>query len=258
MNNPLKYIKQLGKILLLSLLYYILSSIHSLTMKFLTLLSAFSAVALAQYYNTTSPEEGVTTITKNTVVTEFTTYCPYPTTIVTNNKTITVSEATTLTITDCPCTIETTITTSGSIPPEEESSGAGAVTTETVSTNVVVTEFTTYCPAATTIVTNGETYTATGETTLTITNCPCTVPTSTVITHTNEEGNTEGGAGNTEGGEGAGSTEAGTPAVSTQEATSAAGASSATVVTQEANAAGSLKVVGGSVVGLVAAFAYLF
>ncbi|GAB7344106.1 hypothetical protein MBLNU457_2008t2 [Dothideomycetes sp. NU457] len=39
------------------------------------------------------------------IVTSFTTYCPSPTTITTNGKTYTVTSATTLTITDCPCTI---------------------------------------------------------------------------------------------------------------------------------------------------------
>ncbi|KAL5344634.1 hypothetical protein ACLOAV_010326 [Pseudogymnoascus australis] len=39
------------------------------------------------------------------VVTAYTTYCPVPTTISHGNKTYTVTEATTLTITDCPCTI---------------------------------------------------------------------------------------------------------------------------------------------------------
>lgn len=39
----------------------------------------------------------------------------------------------------------------------------------------VVTQLTTYCPAATQITHNGQTYTVTEATTLTITNCPCTV-----------------------------------------------------------------------------------
>lgn len=39
------------------------------------------------------------------VVTAYTTYCPVPTTITHGSKTYTVTEATTLTITDCPCTI---------------------------------------------------------------------------------------------------------------------------------------------------------
>jgi hypothetical protein len=38
----------------------------------------------------------------------------------------------------------------------------------------VVTEYTTYCPEATTLVENNQTYTVTSATTLTITNCPCT------------------------------------------------------------------------------------
>jgi len=42
-------------------------------------------------------------------------------------------------------------------------------------TTEVVTEYTTYCPGATEITYGGQTYTATSETTLTITNCPCTV-----------------------------------------------------------------------------------
>lgn len=39
------------------------------------------------------------------VVTRFTTYCPYATELAINNKTYTVTEATSLTITDCPCTV---------------------------------------------------------------------------------------------------------------------------------------------------------
>jgi hypothetical protein len=48
-------------------------------------------------------------VTTTTVVTAYTTYCPGPTHIVHNNKTITVTGATTLTVTDCPCTITTHI-----------------------------------------------------------------------------------------------------------------------------------------------------
>ncbi|ROT37716.1 hypothetical protein SODALDRAFT_340880 [Sodiomyces alkalinus F11] len=39
------------------------------------------------------------------VVSEYVTYCPEPTTITHGDHTYTVTEATTLTITDCPCTI---------------------------------------------------------------------------------------------------------------------------------------------------------
>lgn len=50
------------------------------------------------------------TVTTDIVVTDFTTYCPESTAFVVNNKTITVTEATTLTITG-PCTIPTTYVT---------------------------------------------------------------------------------------------------------------------------------------------------
>lgn len=62
------------------------------------------------------------TVTTDVVVTDYTTYCPYPTTVVINNKTITVTEATTLTVTG-PCTIPSTYVTS------EGSSAAPTVTT---------------------------------------------------------------------------------------------------------------------------------
>ncbi|KAL8947770.1 MAG: hypothetical protein Q9222_005991 [Ikaeria aurantiellina] len=47
--------------------------------------------------------------------------------------------------------------------------------TEPVYTTEVVTAFTTFCPVSTQITHGGETYTVTSATTLTITNCPCTV-----------------------------------------------------------------------------------
>ncbi|KAF8429660.1 hypothetical protein EV426DRAFT_639444 [Tirmania nivea] len=49
--------------------------------------------------------------TTTEVVTQYTTYCPFPTTIVENNYTYTVTEPTTLTITNCPCTRTLTYTT---------------------------------------------------------------------------------------------------------------------------------------------------
>ncbi|OAQ98942.1 hypothetical protein LLEC1_04805, partial [Akanthomyces lecanii] len=45
----------------------------------------------------------MTTITE--VVDVYTTYCPEPTHLTMNNKTYTVTEACTFTITDCPCTV---------------------------------------------------------------------------------------------------------------------------------------------------------
>jgi len=59
--------------------------------------AAFVAGAAAQYGNGTVA---------------YTTYCPEATTLVHGSQTYTVTEATTLTITDCPCTIVKPITTS--------------------------------------------------------------------------------------------------------------------------------------------------
>ncbi|PRT55494.1 hypothetical protein B9G98_03114 [Wickerhamiella sorbophila] len=97
-----------------------------------------------------APDETVTT-----VVTAFTTYCPEPTTLCPGNgKCYTVTEPTTLTVTDCPCTI-----------PEERET-----------TTTVVTAITTYCPEPTTLCPgNGKCYTVTEPTTLTVTDCPCTI-----------------------------------------------------------------------------------
>jgi hypothetical protein len=80
-------------------------------------LAAGTASAAAQYgygyeapANTTSavetpayPASSDVYVTKT--VSSYETYCPGPTEITTNSKTYTVTEATTLTITDCPCTV---------------------------------------------------------------------------------------------------------------------------------------------------------
>jgi hypothetical protein len=46
--------------------------------------------------------------TYTVVVDSLTTYCPYATVLTVNDQTITVAAPTTLTITDCPCTVVTT------------------------------------------------------------------------------------------------------------------------------------------------------
>lgn len=58
------------------------------------------------------PAGNQTVVYATEVVTSFTTFCPSPTTFVHGTQTITVTEATTLTITDCPCTITRPILTS--------------------------------------------------------------------------------------------------------------------------------------------------
>jgi len=49
-------------------------------------------------------------------------------------------------------------------------------------TTEVVTEYTTYCPEATQVSYNGQTYTVTEPTYLTITNCPCTISKPVYVT----------------------------------------------------------------------------
>ncbi|GMG40390.1 unnamed protein product [Ambrosiozyma monospora] len=99
-------------------------------MQFSSVLFLASA-ALAAYSNGT-----VSTITYDTtveeVVTAFTTYCPEATKITTNGKTYTVTGATTLTITDCPCTIKSTIST------EKVTTCSTGKTVESTSGSVVV------------------------------------------------------------------------------------------------------------------------
>ncbi|PHH66939.1 hypothetical protein CDD81_5291 [Ophiocordyceps australis] len=69
---------------------------------------AAAAGASAHYGN-----NGTTVVTE--VVDKYVTYCPGPTSIVHGSKTYTVTEATTLTITDCPCTITKPVMTVSSV-----------------------------------------------------------------------------------------------------------------------------------------------
>ncbi|KAH7383729.1 hypothetical protein BKA64DRAFT_167712 [Cadophora sp. MPI-SDFR-AT-0126] len=71
-------------------------------MKYSALILALATGSLAASYEYL-PKNG--TVYETVTLTAITTYCPYPTEIVHNSKTYTVTEATTLTITDCPCTI---------------------------------------------------------------------------------------------------------------------------------------------------------
>ncbi len=129
-------------------------------MKYSTTIVSLIAMAAPSVFagNYSNVTEVYSTVTDFEVVTEFTTYCPVPTTLTYGTNTITVTGATTLTITDCPCTIPKTTPT-----PEVE----------------VVTEFTTYCPEPTTLTYGTNTITVTAATTLTITDCPCTVSKAT-------------------------------------------------------------------------------
>ncbi|KAF8243879.1 hypothetical protein K440DRAFT_30933 [Wilcoxina mikolae CBS 423.85] len=77
-------------------------------MRFSTVAAVFAFVASASasaygYGNATQ-------YTTTEIVHELTTYCPYATKITQGSKTYTVTEATTLTIKDCPCTLTHTYT----------------------------------------------------------------------------------------------------------------------------------------------------
>ena len=109
-------------------------------MRVLAVLTLLATTAFAQFQNVSSsslPETDVQPpgsnstygelstafVTEVQTVTEFTTYCPEPTTIITNGKTIVVTTATTLTITDCPCVVTTS-----HLKPEESGTGSSKAT----------------------------------------------------------------------------------------------------------------------------------
>ena len=137
----------------------------------------FSSSALAYYGNTT---------TVALTTTEFVTTCPYPTTFTVSTCTndvcqptvVTVTEETTITIPGtvvCPVVL----TPSGSASASASASASSEEEGSVVTTQVTVTDFTTYCPY---------------PTTLTITKCennechPTTIPveTATTVTVTGE------------------------------------------------------------------------
>ncbi|EMG48108.1 PGA13 GPI-anchored protein 13 [Candida maltosa Xu316] len=101
-----------------------------------------------------SYEESGSVVTTQITVTDFTTYCPYETTLTItkceNDKchptTIPVETATTITITGeviCPTT--------STISASEEQSSEVEVTSGVVTTEITVTDYTTYCPYPTTL-----------------------------------------------------------------------------------------------------------
>ena len=74
-------------------------------MKYLAAVLALASGALAASNSWgVWPTNGTVAYT-TIVTTAYTTYCPYATEVVQNGKTYTVTEAITLTITDCPCTL---------------------------------------------------------------------------------------------------------------------------------------------------------
>jgi hypothetical protein len=91
-------------------------------MKFTAAFLALAAGAMAnKSFETSSTSTGsfiepTPSVTYTTeIVTAITTYCPGPTTVTHGGSTYTVTEATTLTISDCPCTIKVPVTVVSSV-----------------------------------------------------------------------------------------------------------------------------------------------
>ncbi|KAI1199633.1 hypothetical protein F5X97DRAFT_113770 [Nemania serpens] len=81
-------------------------------MKFAIAVAAFVA-GVSAGYPAYSAAPNVTYTTQ--VVTSYETYCPGPTQITYGTNTYSVTEATTLTITDCPCTVSVPVYTTSSV-----------------------------------------------------------------------------------------------------------------------------------------------
>lgn len=117
----------------------------------------YSVVALAALVATASAggygyTNATTPVYTTEVVTSYTTYCPGPTTVVHGEKTYTVTEATTLTITDCPCTIVKPVTTSSVVAPPATS--VPVYHNATLTTEVGTTAIPTSAPTTTPIEAN--------------------------------------------------------------------------------------------------------
>ena len=121
------------------------------------------SVALLALAGFAAAQDNSTGVTVTNVVSSYVTVCPEPTQFAFNNKTYTVTSATTLTITDCPCTL------------------TSVATPYVVTTSCYVPSYTTYCPVATTVTAQNRTYVATPGQTLTVIG-PVAVPTKTTLT----------------------------------------------------------------------------
>ncbi|KAH6655618.1 hypothetical protein BKA67DRAFT_243782 [Truncatella angustata] len=72
------------------------------------------------------------------VVTAYTTYCPAATQVTYGGKTYTITEATTLTITDCPCTVSKPVYTTSSVICSTCTSAAASSSTAAASSSAPV------------------------------------------------------------------------------------------------------------------------
>ncbi|KAK9388189.1 acid phosphatase [Lipomyces mesembrius] len=126
------------------------TSITSITMKYTNVTTSTTSVTPSATSGINSGTRvvtsGASTISSGTnrvtyiteTVTDYTTYCPYATVFTQGSKTYTVTEATTLTITDCPCTLTHTVTGSTSVPVSTASTASSKVYTTVTTTSPVV------------------------------------------------------------------------------------------------------------------------
>jgi len=92
----------------------------------------FSAVAaIAALAATVSAWENGTVVYTTEVFTAYTTFCPASTELTYNGVTYTATESTTLTITNCPCTIVKPVTTSSVVAPSSTPVYANSTTVAT-------------------------------------------------------------------------------------------------------------------------------
>jgi len=110
-------------------------------MQFTAALAVAALAGAAQAYYPTNSSSSVVVDYVTDVVTSYETYCPYATTLTYNSKTYTVTEATTLTVTDCPCTI---------VKPVTYSTYAPATTAPVYPVYNATTPVATYTPVGTT------------------------------------------------------------------------------------------------------------
>lgn len=142
-----------------------------------SLLLAFGLIAAVPAWAHDWNQTHVTTTTITTDI--YTTWCPEATTFTHGTKTYTATASETVTITDCPCTYTTSSTSTPTwvAPPPPVKNTTS--TLPPVWHTTTVSEYTTYCPSPTVISHGNHTWTVTSATTLTISECPCTISYST-------------------------------------------------------------------------------
>ena len=84
-------------------------------MQFTSALAVAALAGSAAAWYPTSNSSSVIVDYVTDVVTSYTTYCPEATVLTYNSVTYTITEATTLTVTNCPCTIVKPVTTSSAV-----------------------------------------------------------------------------------------------------------------------------------------------